>query len=245
MIDPTAIFLRAQQIWAARAAPPYESFRIRCEQTFLAPRCTAGEVVAFTVRMSDGRTFAQTLPANGGAPTVLLRGGYIAGPAGTPLGFYRVLPNAGAAPASPPPNLAPDPLQTIATVTANSHAYDIALVGEESVEGWRCYHLRMRPRLDPDRYPLRDLWVDEATFQLVQLTYERPYDERHARVSVVYRFAPVGAEQIWTIVHIEAAATIHGFLSSMTERVSDDLTGIGFPAGEPDSYFQPDASPAP
>ncbi|HXO18258.1 MAG TPA: hypothetical protein VN909_08800 [Candidatus Dormibacteraeota bacterium] len=238
MIDATAIFLRAQQVWAARAVPEYESFRVACAKTFLAPRCNVGDAVAFTVRMSDGRTFAQTLPADGGAGSVLLRGDFITGPAGTPLGFYRVLPGTGSTPASPPPNLAPDPLQTIATVTANSHAYDIALLGEDTVAGRRCYHLGMEPRFDRDRYPLRDLWVEEGTFEVVQLTYERPYDERHTRATVLYRFAPIGPARTWAMVYIEADATVRGFLSSKTERVADDLGDISFPATAPDWYFK-------
>jgi hypothetical protein len=239
MIDATAIFLRAQQAWVARTVPPYESFRIACGQTFLADKCGAGDVVAFTVRMLDGRSFAQTLPANGNPARVLLRGAFITGPAGTPLGFYRMLPTAGLPAPSPPPNLAPDPLQTIATVTANSHAYDITLLGEESIGNRRCYHLGLRPRFDPDRYPLRELWVEEATFEVVQLLYQRPYDERQSWAFVRYRFAPVGETRIWTIVHIDAEATTHGLFSSKTERVTDDLTDITFPASAPSWYFEP------
>jgi hypothetical protein len=81
-------------------------------------------------------------------------------------------------------------------VSASAHAYDVALAGEESIRGRECYHLTLRPRLDPDRFPLRDLWVEETAFEIVQLMYERPYDERHTRVAVLYRFAPVGAARV-------------------------------------------------
>ncbi len=245
MLDATAIFLRAQQAWAERAVPPYESFRVPCEQTFLGKRCERGDVVAFTVRMSDGRTYAEALPGQGGTPRTLLRGAFITGPAGTPLGFYRVLPSGGATPGPAPPNLAPDPLQTIATVTANSHAYDIALAGEESVGGRACYHLILRPLGDRDRFPLRDLWVDETAFEVAQLTYERPYDERNTRASVIYRFAPVGEARVWTIVHIEATAIVPGFLAKTSESVSDDLRDITFPATAPTWYFESDPSAGP
>lgn len=219
--------------------PPYESFRLACERTFLAPQCARGDAVALTLRTSDGRTFAQTVPAAGGDGKVLLRGAYITGPAGTPLGFYRVLPDGTPPAAPPPPNLAPDPLQTIATVTADSHAYDVALAGQESVGERRCYRLKLRPRRDPERYPLRDLWVDETTYEVVQLAYERPYDEHDTWASVRYRFAPVGPANVWTIVHVEAAAPVRGFLGSKTERVADDLHDIAFPPSAPDWYFEP------
>lgn len=237
--SPADIFKRAQQAWQARAMPRYESFEVACESTFLAPRCAAGDGVAFTVRTSDGRTYAQTLPAAGAPAKVLLRGGYITGPADTPLGFYRALPSNGSPPPSPPPNLAPDPLETIATVTANARVYDVRLAGEESVGGRTCYHLVLRPLIAPDRYPLRELWVDTGSFEVVQLTYERPYDAEHTRASVRYRFAPVGTNQVWAIVHIEADAVIRRPFSTTIERVADDLSDISFPRSAPDWYFEP------
>lgn len=219
--------------------PPYESFQVACDSTFLAPHCAAGDRVAFTVRMSDGRTYAQTLPAADAPAKVLLHGGYITGPVDTPLGFYRALPNSGSPLTPPPPNLAPDPLQTIATVTANAHVYDVRLAGEERVDGRTCYHLVLQPLIAPDRYPLRELWVDASSFEVVQLTYERPYGAEHTRASVRYHFAPVGLNRVWTIVSIEADATVHQLLSTRVERVADDLSDITFPSSPPDWYFEP------
>jgi hypothetical protein len=238
VLSPSEVFRQAQRVWQARAVPPYESFRVSCDRTFLAARCDSGDIVEFTVRMTDGRTFARALSANGDAATVLMQGGYISGPVGTPLGFYRALPNDESPPMPSPPNLAQDPLQTIATVTATAHVYDIELAGEERIDGRLCYHLTLRPTIDPDRYPLRDLWVDEASFEVVQLAYERPYDEKHTRALVLYRFAPVGPEHLWTIVHIEAQASVRGLFSTRIERVSDDLSDLSFPTSAPDWYFR-------
>ena len=235
--SPAQIFARAQQAWQARIVQPYESFRVPCDQTFLAPRCS-GEMVDFTVRMKDGRTFAQAVSPTTGTVTVLMQGGYITGPVETPLGFYRALPD-DERPPIVPPNLASDPLQTIATVTAIGHVYDLKFSSTESIDGRLCYHLVLRPEIDPDRYPLRELWVDEKTFQVVALVYERPYDEKHTRADILYRFAPVGPKQVWTIVHIEARATMRGLASAKTERVSNDLSDVSFPTSAPDWYFEP------
>jgi hypothetical protein len=54
-------------------------------------------------------------------------------------------------------------LPTIAHASTNAGAYDISLVGVENVDGHDCYHLALRPRRDPGRYRLRDVWVDEDT----------------------------------------------------------------------------------
>jgi hypothetical protein len=189
--------------------------------------------------MKDGRTFAEAFSPTAGTLKVLMHGGYITGPVGTPLGFYRALPNDGSLPPASPPNLAPDPLQTIASVTANGHVYDIQLSGPENIDGHICYHLTLRPEIDPNRYPLRQLWIDEKTFEVVQLIYERPYDEKHARARVLYRFASVGPQHIWTIVHVEAQSELHELFSSKTESVSSDLSDLSFPATAPDWYFRP------
>jgi hypothetical protein len=60
-------------------------------------------------------------------------------------------------------------LPTIATVTAIGHPYRISLLGTEIVEGLYTYHLHLEPTGHPDRYRIRDLWVDAYTYQMVQL----------------------------------------------------------------------------
>jgi hypothetical protein len=114
-------------------------------------------------------------------------------------------------------------------VTSRGHVYDIALAGEETIDGRLCYRLVLHPEIDPERYPLRALWVEESSYEIVQLTYERPYDRKHGHALVQYGFAPIGPERIWTIVRIEAEAT--------SERVEDDVRDITFPPAEPAAYF--------
>lgn len=226
-----AIFLRAQQVWIQRTVPRYESFRIACVQTFLSDQCAPDDTVEFTVRTSDGRTFAVTLPSATAPSRVLLHGGYITGPDGTPLGFYRALPpQPGAVTPPAPPNMAQDPfLPTIATVNVVSRAYEITFVGTERVEGYECDHLRLRPLSDPQRFALRELWVDEASGNVVQLVYAHDFANGWGTVS--YRFAPQGAGAAWSIVHIEANAP--------AEHVASDLDDISFPVAMPDVDFQP------
>lgn len=135
------------------------------------------------------------------------------------------------------PNLAEDPIITIATVTAVDRAYAITLTGTERIGTHTCYHLRLRPLRDPQSYPLRDLWVDTTTYDVVRLTYVWPYNDITA--DVTYDFAPVGPQAIWAIVHIEGQAVSHGLFTTHVERVSEDLQNIDFPASEPDADFVP------
>jgi hypothetical protein len=236
-IDAASIFTRAQAVWNERFVPPYESFTLPCASTFLAGRCSGNQTVQFIVRLSDGRSYAQTVDSNGHATAVLLRGGYVYGPAGAPFGFYRRRPLPGASPPPAPPNLAIDPIATIATVSAIDRAYDITLAGIETIDAHRSYHLRLRPLRDAQNYPLRDLWVDTTTYDVVRLTYAQQFNTNVAIVT--YDFAQVGPQRVWSIVHIDATATIHDFLVTHTDHVSEDLHDIEFPDGEPDEYFIP------
>lgn len=225
-----AIFTAAQAAWNARSVPPYESFELDCDQTFLADRCGHGTIVQFIVRSADGRSFAQTLDAQGKPGVVLLRGGNMFGPAGAPFGFYRRTPVPGAALAYTPPPAAPsDPIATIASVTAVDRAYDVTPAGAQSVDGVPCIRLKLRPLRDPSLYPLRELLVQRETNRIAALTYAQPYNGGYAIVH--YRFAAVGPHAYWTIVHIDASAG--------REYVSEDLANITFPAVVPASDFTP------
>lgn len=222
-MTPANIFTRAQAVWNARALPPYEAFTLPCSATFLANLCSGDTRVQFIVRLADGRSFAQTIDANGKPGSVLLRDGYIFGPAGAPFGFFRRAPEPGATAPPAPPNLAPDPIGTIATATAVDRAYAIDLAGTETLGAYTCWHLRLRPLRDPQHYPLRELWIDQASYEVVRLVYAWPFNATTA--TITYDFAPAGAQRIWSIVHIAA--------QSGSQHVSEDLEDITFPQEAP------------
>lgn len=74
--------------------------------------------------------------------------------------------------AAPPAEASPGPggpLRTIGTVLATARNYKVWLAGEESVDGTRAWHLFLRPVGNPGKYRLRDLWVEEATYQTIRL----------------------------------------------------------------------------
>jgi len=54
-------------------------------------------------------------------------------------------------------------------VRAVNRTYDVRLAGEATIDGKPCWHLTLAPLGNPGTYRLRDLWVDEATYQTRQL----------------------------------------------------------------------------
>lgn len=62
-----------------------------------------------------------------------------------------------------------DGVKTIASVTTFVRHYTITDAGEETVGGIPCYHLLLHPTADPQKYRLREVWVDQSDYQTRQL----------------------------------------------------------------------------
>jgi hypothetical protein len=55
-------------------------------------------------------------------------------------------------------------LKTIATVVSTQREYAITLAGVDTIDGHADYHLTLRPLQDPQKYRLRDMWVECSTY---------------------------------------------------------------------------------
>lgn len=64
---------------------------------------------------------------------------------------------------------ADEKVKTISSVTSFLQRYTITLAGIDTIDGRECYHLLLKPNYDPNRLRLRELWVDEQTYQTMQL----------------------------------------------------------------------------
>jgi hypothetical protein len=237
-----AIFERTQRAWERRVVPAFVSFELPCADTFLASRCPTGSDAQFVVRMSDGKTFARAVPSG----PILMRGGYILGPAGTPIGFFRSIVGSAATEftaVAEPPNLAPDPFAppSIATVVSIGRAYDATLAGIETIEGRSAYHLTLRPLGDPQRFPLRDVWVDTQSDEVDALTYVRKASGDAPLGTVRYEFAPIGQQRYWAVARIEGELPVAG--SAPIARPQATLKNVTLPATEPAWMFDPGLQP--
>jgi hypothetical protein len=70
------------------------------------------------------------------------------------------------------PAPAPEPtsgLREIAVVESRSRAYAISFVGVENATTRPAYHLQLQPLRDPERFRLRELWVDTRTYAPIKL----------------------------------------------------------------------------
>lgn len=63
-------------------------------------------------------------------------------------------------------------LPTIASVLAGGRAYSIRLQGIEPIAGHPDFHLALTPLREPQKYRLRDVWIDERTYRTDRLRSE-------------------------------------------------------------------------
>jgi hypothetical protein len=92
-------------------------------------------------------------------------------------------------------------------VAVSGADYDVEFAGQENLDGFEAYHLTLRPLHDPDQFRLRDLWVDEQTFNVRKL--------------VTHGIFPGGpaASATWTVTFIE----LHGSWYIRTESTDATL----------------------
>lgn len=132
----------------------------------------------------------------------------------------------------------PQPLKTIAHVVVYAPPnYTIDVTGIESVDGHPCYHLRLRPLSDPQRYNLRELWADTSTYDLWKARFDGSYRPLpmapSSPTSFTPVFAPVGpywivSRQHWTWTDVQADVFID---------INMEVNKIVFPAALPDYLF--------
>ena len=165
------------------------------------------EVHRYAVRLADGMENISDASTNGKLPPAIIEPQFL-GPFAWRLRASVHVPPPGSAQA---PSMQPDVegLKTIATVVAvatPSYVVDNGAPGVppvELVDGREAYHLILRPRDDPQKHNLRDLWVDTQTYDLVKAhfigTYRPVPDAPLSPTDVTVSFREVVG--CWVVTH--------------------------------------------
>lgn len=140
------------------------------------------------------------------------------------------------------PDFAPDlsDLKTIAAVVSVAKpSYDIELAGVDPITngGGRAYHLVLRPRSDPWRHNLRDLWVNAANFNIMRAVLVGDYrpdpQSLLEQTTVAEDFGAVGP--YWVVTH--HTWTYRDAPSGVSYQYDATATTMSFPAAIPGWYF--------
>jgi hypothetical protein len=227
--SPNQIFLRAFQRMESYPMPAYvisiDSWHVRT---------AAKEYVyrwRYATRTSDGMINSTRYPVEGNAlPANAFISAEILGP------FAWALRPAPPAEHQPQPAALPDVpnLKTIASVVAYRPDYAIDLLGIESIDGHPSYHLRLRPYGDPLKHNLRELWVDEQTFDLWRAHYLGQCGPCNGPNDITVSFQP--AAGTWIVTN---EAFVSRCSSSRSDMCRFDLAtdDVAFVSGMPDWLF--------
>jgi hypothetical protein len=125
---------------------------------------------------------------------------------------------------------ASDGLHQIGRVTSRDRDYDIVNKGVESVDGRDAYHLSLRPKHSPDRYRLRDIWIDAASGATLKLITAENFVNSNVPWQIT--FATVGGSQY--IAREDALAGV-GIGRHMYRRAT--ITFESLAEGQPGRYL--------
>jgi hypothetical protein len=103
-------------------------------------------------------------------------------------------------------------LRTIGSVRAVSRTYDVRLAGEESVDGSACWHLTLRPVGNPGTYRVRDLWVDEQSYQTRKLVTDGNFTRKET------------GSGLWTVTYAQSGDAWY-LASEISQAPFSDETG--------------------
>ena len=195
--------LRVQTITAEEQAhPPHpHGFNFSFSMALCGGNCVTGQAVSNTKNLTPSKEIEDLL----GVPFL------------TPDYSFGIARAAVKIHAEPAPQSTG--LKTIAIVVSPQHDYAVTNAGNETIDGKQTEHLVLKPLHDPNRYRLRDLWIDPATKLPLRAVVARnftvaPEDTTPWRID----FATVGGGLY--IASETALATLHmphgRFVSSAT-----------------------------
>lgn len=139
--------LRVQTITAEeQATPPHpHGFNFSLSGFLCGGNCATGSATASTRNLTPSKAIEDLL----GVPFL------------TPDYSFGIAHAASRSRAEPAPESGG--LKTIAIVVSPQHDYAVTNAGDEAIDGMTAEHLVLKPLHDPNKYRLRDLWVDPVT----------------------------------------------------------------------------------
>lgn len=144
----------------------------------------------------------------------------------------------------------PAGLQTIAHVYAGNDIYRATIAGVELLNGETTYHLHLQPWRLPNKYRIRDLWIDAKTGATLQMIVAGNFQGPSSLDKPwVITYQTIQGLQYLRSEHAEGPLKLNGrILSSITidfQRIStsvtpEDVLGLSFPELNPrNSLIEP------
>jgi hypothetical protein len=177
----------------------------------LAPTYTFGLVPYAPILPTTGLSATQALPVEGATPLTPSADANAAFPFAIGEGGTLPIAPSGGFTAAPAPGAAPSDasLRQIGKVSTTFKIYDVSYVGEVKIGDVTTWHLRLKPRLNPGRYRVRDLYIDESNDETVRIRTEGNFTLKNLGCYWDVDFAKIDGH--WYIVRETADQPVDGF----------------------------------
>jgi hypothetical protein len=193
IVDGDEIFARAREVWTTQRVPAYLEYTVTtavarngqstanhyaaacyCEKNQLLVDKVSDEQNAHPptphgTTLSFGFTLGWNNGTGGGRETVskTVNPPQLPDPVGVPLLSPLYSFGMELAAAATKEQTATS-LPVIATTSTAARHYAVTIAGDEEIDGRSAYHLLLQPLSQPHTYRLRDIWIDESTFETLQ-----------------------------------------------------------------------------
>lgn len=119
-------------------------------------------------------------------------------------------------------------LKSIAAITVIARRYTIELSGIENIEGADCYHLVLHPAREPQRFRLRDVWIDVENYQTRRLLEANNF--MNSQVPWLVTFADIGGARYIESEVAQRPVVMGGHRYEHAQISFEDVTSTKRPA---------------
>lgn len=230
MPSGSVIFQRTVNAWHQQNLPPYIEFTTFSDQV-------SSDPVRIIIRTSDGKAYAETIPASRRQKPVEYPGVMLEGPGASQLGFCVNEQHCTGVLGADPFGTAvanPSGLRTIAAAHAFANPYTIVDTQYMDFDGTPVYDLKLEPKRDPLAFRMREIVVDATTYHVWKMIYTEP---KNPDRFLVYGFGPVG--DMWYLRQTCDALPIKWTNLAVPACTPDVamMWDYKFPETVPDTYF--------
>jgi hypothetical protein len=122
-------------------------------------------------------------------------------------------------------------------VTVTARAYDVTLLGTETLAGHEVYHLALHPVRDPEHRRLRELFIATDSYRLERSVIQAygAAGPLHTHPLVTIDYAPAGGAQ--AVVRISVDVTLRALFFAYGGHGEYRAEHVETPATEPDWMF--------
>ncbi len=226
---PAAFFLAARTAWLAKPLPPYITYTLA--GTFVFGHRTRTFVETVLYRTRDRAAFERRSIDNASPELRFGEASF------SPEITFGVAPRTAEHAALVNPDTSSGELPTIGRVAVTTLPYTVTDAGNETVEGTACRHLHLEPQGDPIAHSLREVCIDPATLDVLQVDAVTRVQKGPFTKTIPFEATYHEAGPFWMLDRFHVTGRVHVFFATLSGAGTITVTKIAYPSSIPDYYF--------